>query len=122
MPLAGTRPPDPPTEYLLWQTLVGAWPIDADRLADYLRKAMREAKLTTSWTEPDPRYEAAVISFARLALTDDELSGRIAAFVASIGADALANSLGAKLVQLTMPGVPTSTRAASWRPRPGRSG
>ncbi|HTA01284.1 MAG TPA: malto-oligosyltrehalose synthase [Streptosporangiaceae bacterium] len=104
--LAPARPPDPPTEYLLWQTLVGAWPIDGDRLASYLRKAMREAKLTTSWTEPDSRYEAAVISFARLALTDDELSGQIAAFVDSIGADARANSLSAKLVQLTMPGVP----------------
>ena len=104
--LARTQPPDPPTEYLLWQTLVGAWPIDGDRLADYLCKAMREAKLTTSWTEPDSRYEAAVISFAWLALTDAELSGRIAAFVASIAADAVANSLGAKLVQLTMPGVP----------------
>jgi (1->4)-alpha-D-glucan 1-alpha-D-glucosylmutase len=104
--LAGTQPPDPPTEYLLWQTLVGAWPIDGDRLAGYVRKAMREAKLTTSWTEPDSRYEEAVISFARPALTDAELSGRIAAFVASISADAAANSLGAKLVQLTMPGVP----------------
>jgi (1->4)-alpha-D-glucan 1-alpha-D-glucosylmutase len=104
--LSSVRPPDPATEYLLWQTLVGAWPIDGDRLAGYLRKAMREAKLTTSWTEPDTRYEAASISFARLTLTDDELSGRVAGFVASIGADALANSLGAKLVQLTMPGVP----------------
>jgi malto-oligosyltrehalose synthase len=98
--------PDPPTEYLMWQTLVGAWPIDADRLSAYLRKAMREAKLTTSWIEPDSRYESAVISFAELALTDAELSGRIAKFVASIGADAYANALGAKLVQLTMPGVP----------------
>ena len=54
----------PPTEYLMWQTLVGAWPIDAERLTGYLRKAMREAKLTTSWTEPDSRYEAAAIGFA----------------------------------------------------------
>ena len=76
--------PDPPTEYLMWQTLVGAWPIDADRLAGYLTKAMREAKLTTSWIEPDPDYEAAVIGFAELALTDAELSGPIAAFVASM--------------------------------------
>ncbi len=104
--LTRTRPPDPPTEYLLWQTLVGAWPIDGERLAAYLRKAMREAKLTTSWTEPNSPYEAAVISFARHALTDAELSGRIAAFVASIGAYARANSLSAKLLQLTMPGVP----------------
>jgi (1->4)-alpha-D-glucan 1-alpha-D-glucosylmutase len=104
--LARTGPPDPPTEYLMWQTLVGAWPIDGERLAGYLRKAMREAKLTTSWTDPDSRYEAAVLSFARHALTDADLSGRIAGFVDSIGADARANSLAAKLIQLTMPGVP----------------
>ena len=67
---------------------------------------MREAKLTTSWTEPDARYEAAVLSFARHALTDAELAARIAAFVASISVDARANSLGMKLIQLTMPGVP----------------
>jgi (1->4)-alpha-D-glucan 1-alpha-D-glucosylmutase len=104
--LAGTRPPDPPTEYLMWQTLVGAWPIDDDRLASYLLKAMREAKLTTSWADPDSEYEAAVLSFARRAIADSEIAGRLAAFVAWIGPDAAANSLGAKLVQLTMPGVP----------------
>jgi (1->4)-alpha-D-glucan 1-alpha-D-glucosylmutase len=104
--LARTRPPDPPTEYLLWQTLVGAWPISANRLAGYLRKAMREAKLTTSWTEPDADYEEAVISFAQHALTDAELSGRIESLVASIGTAAQANSLSGKLLQLTMPGVP----------------
>ncbi len=97
---------DAPTEYLLWQTIVGAWPIDGDRLADYLRKAMREAKLSTSWTEPDPRYEAAGIDFARQALSDDEIASRIAAFAGWLGPDARANCLGAKLVQLTMPGVP----------------
>jgi (1->4)-alpha-D-glucan 1-alpha-D-glucosylmutase len=103
---SAAAPPDAATEYLMWQTLVGAWPIDADRLAGYLRKAMREAKLTTSWIEPDSHYEEAVIGYGELALTDAELSGRIAKFVASIGADACANALGAKLVQLTMPGVP----------------
>ena len=104
--LGGARPPDPSTEYLMWQTLVGAWPIDDERLTGYLRKAMREAKLTTSWTNPDSEYEAAAISFARRAVADSEIAGRIAAFVAWIGPDAASNSLGAKLVQLTMPGVP----------------
>jgi len=97
---------DAPSEYLMWQTLVGAWPIDADRLTSYLRKAMREAKLTTSWTEPDAEYEAAALSFAHRALADSEISGRVAAFVAWLGPDAAVNTLGAKLVQLTMPGVP----------------
>ncbi len=104
--LAGGPRIDAPSEYLMWQTLVGAWPIDADRLASYLRKAMREAKLTTSWTEPDATYEAAALGFARLALADSEIAERIAAFVAWIAPDAAANSIGAKLVQLTMPGVP----------------
>jgi (1->4)-alpha-D-glucan 1-alpha-D-glucosylmutase len=104
--LAGAPRIDPPTEYLMWQTLVGAWPIKADRLTSYLRKAMREAKLSTSWTEPDATYEAAALDIARLALADNEISDRIAAFVAWIAPDAAANSIGAKLVQLTMPGVP----------------
>ena len=90
----------------MWQTLVGAWPIDDDRLVSYLRKAMREAKLSTSWTDPDSGYEASVISFARRATADSEIASRIAAFVAWIAPDAAVNSLSAKLVQLTMPGVP----------------
>jgi (1->4)-alpha-D-glucan 1-alpha-D-glucosylmutase len=104
--LPGARPPDPPSAYLMWQTIVGAWPIDDDRLTAYLRKAMREAKLTTSWTDPDSRYESAAISFFRRAIADSEIAGRVAAFVGRIGPDAAVNSLGAKLVQLTMPGVP----------------
>ena len=76
------------------------------RLTEYLRKAMREAKLTTSWTEPEPQYETAATSFARRALADSEIAAAIAAFLVAIGPDAAANSLGAKLIQLTMPGVP----------------
>ena len=97
---------DPDTEYLLWQTLAGAWPIGRERLAGYLTKAIREAKRRTSWSDPDPDYEAAVLGLAGRALDDAWLAASIGEFVASIGGDALANSLGAKLVQLTMPGVP----------------
>jgi malto-oligosyltrehalose synthase len=97
---------DPDTEYLLWQTVVGAWPISGDRLAGYLTKAIREAKRQTSWIEPDQEYETAVLALAARALDDPELAGSIASFVAGIAGDAAVNSLGAKLVQLTMPGVP----------------
>ena len=96
---------DPDTEYLLWQTLVGAWPVSGERLTGYLTKAIREAKLRTSWDDPDPDYESAVLGLAARALDDQELAASIRTFVASISADALVNSLGAKLVQLTMPGV-----------------
>jgi (1->4)-alpha-D-glucan 1-alpha-D-glucosylmutase len=104
--LSGGRSPEPHIEYLLWQTLVGAWPIGGDRLAAYLRKAMREAKTMTSWTEPDIGYESLVLGFAGKVLRDDKLSGWITSFVAGLAGDARVNSLGAKLVQLTMPGVP----------------
>jgi (1->4)-alpha-D-glucan 1-alpha-D-glucosylmutase len=104
--LATARMPDPDTEYLLWQTLVGAWPVRGERLTGYLLKAMREAKLSTSWADPDLAYEASVLELARAVLADQELADRIAAFVTLIGPDANANSLGAKLVQLTMPGFP----------------
>ena len=104
--LSGGRSPEPHIEYLLWQTLVGAWPIGGDRLAAYLRKAVREAKTLTSWTEPDTGYESLVLGFADRALRDDKLSGWITSFVAELAGDARVNSLGAKLVQLTMPGVP----------------
>jgi malto-oligosyltrehalose synthase len=97
---------DPDTEYLLWQTVVGAWPISGERLAGYLTKAMREAKRRTSWVSPDEAYEAAVLGLAACALDDPELAGSIAGFVARIAGPAAVNSLGAKLVQLTMPGVP----------------
>jgi (1->4)-alpha-D-glucan 1-alpha-D-glucosylmutase len=97
---------DPDTEYLIWQTLVGAWPIGAERLAAYLTKAMREAKRRTSWVSPDQEYEAAVLGLAARALDDPGVAESIAGFVTEIAADAAVNSLGAKLVQLTMPGVP----------------
>ena len=98
--------PEPDTEYLMWQTLAGAWPIEPDRLTEYLYKAMREAKTRTSWTDQDTAYEDAVAGLARAVLADAGLAGSIAGFVARIEPDARVNSLGAKLVQLTMTGVP----------------
>jgi (1->4)-alpha-D-glucan 1-alpha-D-glucosylmutase len=98
--------PEPDTEYLLWQTLAGAWPLSRDRAVEYLVKAMREEKTRTSWADPDTGYEAAAVAFAEAVLADAELAAGIADFVGDIAPDARANSLGAKLVQLTMPGVP----------------
>lgn len=105
---SGTAAPalDPGTEYLLWQTVAGAWPISGERLTGYLTKAIREAKRQTSWVSPDQEYEAAVLGLAARALGDHELAGSVERFVAAIAGDAAVNSLGAKLVQLTMPGIP----------------
>ena len=55
--------PDGNTEYLLYQTLVGAWPIEAERIKPYMEKAAREAKSHTSWTSPQPAFESALASF-----------------------------------------------------------
>jgi (1->4)-alpha-D-glucan 1-alpha-D-glucosylmutase len=102
----GAAGPDPATEYLIWQTLVGAWPLDADRLVEYLHKATREAKLHTSWTTPNAEYDQAVEQFARALLDDARLVSGISAFVDELAPAARAVTLGQKLVQLTMPGVP----------------
>jgi (1->4)-alpha-D-glucan 1-alpha-D-glucosylmutase len=102
--------PDSPLEgdldYLMWQTIAGAWPLTADRLKDYLTKVMREAKTRTSWTDPDTAYEEAVLAHAEAVLSDANLTADIAGFSARIAPYARANALGQKLVQLTMPGVP----------------
>jgi (1->4)-alpha-D-glucan 1-alpha-D-glucosylmutase len=110
--------PEPDTEYLLWQTLVGTWPADTGRVTEYLTKAMREAKTATSWSDPDAAYEDAVRDLARAIIGDARLSGQIAAFTARVEPDARSNALGAKLVQLTMPGVPDIYQGSelSWLP------
>jgi (1->4)-alpha-D-glucan 1-alpha-D-glucosylmutase len=103
--LTGGPGPEPDTEYLLWQTLAGAWPIERDRATGYLTKAMHEAKTATSWSDPDPGYESAALGLAEAVLGDGDITAGIAGFVDRIAPDARVNSLGAKLVQLTMPGV-----------------
>jgi (1->4)-alpha-D-glucan 1-alpha-D-glucosylmutase len=103
--LTGGQGPEPSTEYLLWQTLVGAWPVSSARIASYLVKAMREAKTRTSWTDPDEGYESAALAFAEAVLGEPGLTAAVTAFVGRIAPSARVNSLGAKLVQLTMPGV-----------------
>ncbi len=102
---ATERAPEPDLEYLMWQTLVGAWLIGPERLGEYLGKAMHEAKTRTSWTVRRMGYESAVLGLADAVLGDPELTAAVAGFVARIAPDARVNTLGAKLVQLTMPGV-----------------
>jgi (1->4)-alpha-D-glucan 1-alpha-D-glucosylmutase len=98
--------PEPATDYLIWQTLIGAWPLSAERLAQYVEKATREAKQHTTWTTPDPAYDAGVRAFVEGVCADENLRAAIEAFVGMIAPHARAVSLGQKLVQLTMPGVP----------------
>jgi (1->4)-alpha-D-glucan 1-alpha-D-glucosylmutase len=98
--------PDPALAELLWQATVGAWPIERDRLLGYAVKAAREASTSTSWADPDPEFEAALRAMVDAIYADPDLHAGIEAFAAGITPDGWSNSLGQKLVQLTMPGVP----------------
>ncbi|MFF7989722.1 malto-oligosyltrehalose synthase [Kitasatospora xanthocidica] len=97
---------DRDADWLLWHTLVAAWPITPDRLVAALLKAVREAKLHTSWTEPDPRYERDLEDRARAVLDDPGLLRRIEGTVRALAPYARANTLAAALLHLTVPGVP----------------
>ncbi|NHA67530.1 malto-oligosyltrehalose synthase [Phycicoccus flavus] len=97
---------DAPTEYLVWQTFVGTWPISGARLEEYLLKAVREAKVHTAWIDGDTDYEDEVVAFARALGRDPEVHAHLDAWTEPHEASVVANILGQKLVQLTMPGVP----------------
>ena len=97
---------DGATEYLLWQTLVGVWPIGRDRLQANAQKAIREAKIRTRWTDVDEGYESAVSAFVDGVLTDPELVSHVEAWVAQTAPVVRATTLGQKLLQLVLPGVP----------------
>ncbi|HEY2725395.1 MAG TPA: malto-oligosyltrehalose synthase, partial [Pseudonocardiaceae bacterium] len=104
--VAGATVPDPALGHLLWQTLVGAWPLPPDRLHGYLEKAIREARTRTTWTDPDEAFETAMHTLADTALEDPALCGAIAEFAARITPPGRSNSLSAVLLQLAMPGIP----------------
>ena len=98
--------PDGPLANLLWQALVGAWPADRDRLQAYAQKAAREAGNSTDWIDPDEAFEAKLSAAVDAAFDDPAVTAELESLVALLAPYGAVNSLGAKLVQLTMPGVP----------------
>lgn len=98
--------PDASFAYLLWQTFAGAGFIERERLHAYAEKAMREAAVSTTWTEPDAAFEHAVHEVVDAAYDRADVHEPLAAFVERIRPHGWVNSLGQKLVQLTQPGVP----------------
>ena len=97
---------DGATEYLLWQTLVGAWPLTEERLQAYATKAIRESKQHTEWTRVDEGYEQAVTTFVSGVLGSPELVAHVQAWVTRTAGPTRATVLGQKLLQLMLPGVP----------------
>src|SRR5580704_10975441 len=100
------RTPDRHAEYLLYQTLVGAWPIDAARSWQYMLKACREAKLRTSWQEPNAGYEANIQGFVERALDNVDFVLSLTEFVEPLVLPGRINSLAQTLIKLVAPGVP----------------
>ncbi|OAP36430.1 maltooligosyl trehalose synthase [Sinorhizobium glycinis] len=115
----GADVPEASVEQFLYQSLLGTWPIEPlsnetylsflrERMSDFAVKALREAKLRTSWDSPDERYEAAITGFLR-----DILDWRNRSFLDDFEKTAapfiragLINSLSQTLVKLTAPGIP----------------
>ena len=98
--------PDGPYENLLWQAIVGAWPASTERLQGYAEKAAREAGNSTKWTDPNEEFESQVKAAVDAVFDDGRVTKEVEDFVARIDSYAASNSVSAKLVQLTMPGVP----------------
>lgn len=100
--------PDANAEYLLYQTLVGAWPISAERAGAYLAKASREARVHTSWVDPRPGYDDALAAFVTAVLADAGFVADLESFLAdhNLVERGRVSSLAQTALLLTCPGVP----------------
>ncbi|HZZ77725.1 MAG TPA: malto-oligosyltrehalose synthase, partial [Gemmataceae bacterium] len=112
----GADAPDRNDEYLLYQTLIGAWPLQkheligfSHRIVNYMTKAVHEAKVHTSWTNPNPAYDDAVRQFV-VRILDEAHSGlflaHFRAFQKRVSHFGIFNALSQVLIKLTAPGVP----------------
>jgi (1->4)-alpha-D-glucan 1-alpha-D-glucosylmutase len=114
--LAGAPGPGPVDELLIYQTLVGLWPIgpdtlsavDWERVSDYVVKAAREAKRRTSWIDPDDAYEDALRSFIALlgGARTEEFRDELRRFVRVIAPSSATNGLALTVLKSVCPGVP----------------
>jgi (1->4)-alpha-D-glucan 1-alpha-D-glucosylmutase len=114
--LNGSSVPGANEEYFIYQTLVGAWPLDPDetgefqeRLQNVLVKSWREAKLYTSWSKPDKDYEGAVAEFVATILTpaaENPFLPDFLRFQRRVAASGACLSLAQTLLRLVSPGVP----------------
>lgn len=98
--------PDGPLSVLLWQAIAGAWPADRERLQSYALKAAREASSSTTWTDPDSAFEEKLAAAVDAAFDNKEVRAELETLVDLLAPYGTVNSLSAKLIQLTMPGVP----------------
>ena len=113
----GELTPDGHVEYLLYQTLLGAWPLITnagiwsqfvDRVKQYMVKALREAKIHSNWLTPNEKYEQATTEFidAMLKSPDSVFMKDIKEFQRVISWAGMLNSLSQTLLKIASPGVP----------------
>ncbi len=105
-PFRSGKYPDRNTEYYLYQTLVGAWPIGRERLTSHMEKAAREAKQQTSWTQPNREFEDALRNFIGRILESRVFTSELEDFVGRVLDAGRINSLAQTLLKYTAPGVP----------------
>jgi len=98
--------PDRNTEWMLYQTLIGAWPISIERAQEYMLKAVREAKQKTSWTANNAEFEDALHRFIEAILKHSPFVAGLERFVATVKDAGRVNSLAQTLMKHTAPGVP----------------
>jgi len=98
--------PDRNTEYFLYQTVIGAWPIEPDRLHAYMEKAVREAKQHTTWTQQNREFEDALHSFIDRLYQTPEFIAAIEDYVRTVLTSGRLNSLAQTLLNCVAPGVP----------------
>jgi (1->4)-alpha-D-glucan 1-alpha-D-glucosylmutase len=100
------RLPDRHAEYLLYQTLIGAWPIDHGRAWEYMLKACREAKISTSWHEPNISFEEKIRGFVGGVFDSPDFIASLERFVEPLILPGRINGLAQTLIKLVAPGVP----------------
>jgi (1->4)-alpha-D-glucan 1-alpha-D-glucosylmutase len=100
------RVPDRHAEYLLYQTLIGAWPIDRERCWQYMLKACREAKINTSWHEPNNGYEEKIRGFCEGVFQSVDFITSLERFIEPLILPGRINSLAQTLIKMVAPGVP----------------
>jgi len=98
--------PDRNTEYLYYQTLIGAWPLPEDRAQSYMLKAVREAKQQTTWVANNKEFEDALHLFVERTLRHEPFLKELEQFVEKVKGPGRVNSLVQTLIKHTAPGVP----------------
>ncbi len=105
-PLRADGAPDAIEEYTIFQTLLGAWPIEAGRLCAYMEKAMREAKRNTNWIEPDAGWEGRVLAYCRALYDHAPFRAAFEPFAERVAVVGELHALRQTALKLTVPGVP----------------